>query len=109
MTWIKLDDNFADHPKIAPLTHGAFRLHVAGICYCARHLTDGIIASDDIPRLIRGYRAAHLTELTDRGLWLPILTYMEIHDYLQWNPSRKDVEATRDMARQKAYKRWRTR
>jgi hypothetical protein len=39
----------------------------------------------------------------------PILSYMEIHDYLQWNPSRKDVEATRDMARQKAYKRWRTR
>lgn len=40
MSWFHLDDNFPDHRKVAGLSDAAFRLHVAGLAYCSRGLTD---------------------------------------------------------------------
>lgn len=36
MTCVKLDDAFADHPKVVGLTDRAFRVHVRALCYCGR-------------------------------------------------------------------------
>jgi hypothetical protein len=83
-----MDDNFADHPKVDALSHGAFRLHVAGLCYCAKHLTDGVVPAERIARLIRGYRPAMLAELNRAKLWLAHPDGYEIHDFLDWNRSR---------------------
>lgn len=30
MPYLNMDDEFADHPKVDALSHGAFRLHVSG-------------------------------------------------------------------------------
>ena len=107
MPYANLDDNFADHPKIAGLSDAAFRLHVAGICYSARHLTDGLLAADEAPRLVRRFRKAALNELLDRGLWDRVLDgAYAIHDYLDWNPSRATVEKRREDARKAAGSRW---
>jgi hypothetical protein len=100
MAYATFDDMFPDHPKVAPLSDQAFRLHVAGICYCSRHLTDGLVAADDVPRLVRRFRKAALDELVDRMLWAPAgggLAY-SIHDYLDWNLSREKVEERRRVA-----------
>jgi hypothetical protein len=108
MTYAYLDDNFADHPKIVTLTDGAFRLHTAGILYANRHLTDGIIQADVVPRLTPRYRRTQLTELIDRLLWAELgdgQAY-EIHDFLDWNKSRADVEQLREWGRKGAQKRW---
>jgi len=43
MPYLNTDDGFPDHEKIDVLSDGAFRLHVAGMHYCARKLTDGTI------------------------------------------------------------------
>ena len=43
MTWIKLDDNAVDHPKVAGLTDKAFRWWVRGMSYASRFLTDGVL------------------------------------------------------------------
>lgn len=99
MAHAQLDDLFGDHPKIAGLSDAAFRLHTLGILYCARHLTDGVIAADEVPRLVRRYRKAALVELVERGLWLDVLGgAFSIHDYLDWNPSRDEVERRREAA-----------
>ena len=97
MAYAKFDDGFADHPKVRGLTDAAFRLHTAGIVYCSRYLTDGVVMADNIPDLVRRYKPASLAELVTKGLWLiqiPDFTY-EIHDYLQWNDPRTAIEARR--------------
>jgi hypothetical protein len=112
MPWANLDDGFTDHPKIIGLSDSAFRLHVAGILYCARHLTDGLVSAEAVPTLVPRYRRAALAELTGRGLWhdhTEAAVY-EIHDFLEWNRSRASVEAERERkaagGRRGAARRW---
>lgn len=107
MAYASFDDNFADHPKIAGLSDAGFRLHVAGILHCNRHLTDGLIPADEVPRLVRRFRRSALAELSDRGLWCPVgADAYEIHDFLQWNLSRAAVIKRRKDASIAAHKRW---
>lgn len=90
MTWAKLDDAFPDHPKVASLSDSAFRLHVGAICYAARFLTDGRIPFAVLPRL--GGTEATERELIAAGLWEEAEGGWEIHDYLDFNPSRATVD-----------------
>jgi len=86
--YLNLDDNFADHPKVDGLSDGAFRLHVAGLCYCAKNTTDGVIPAERVGRLIPRFKAAFLADLCESKLWLPHPEGHEIHDYLDWNKSK---------------------
>lgn len=95
MPYLNLDDEFADHPKVDALSDGAFRLHVSGLCYAAKNLTDGLIECRRVPRLMPEYRPALLKELTDAGMWHAHKDGYEIHDYLDWNKSREWWEAER--------------
>jgi len=110
--WANLDDQFPKHPKIVGLSDAAFRLHVSGICYCAQYTTDGLVQADAVKLLVPRYRPRSLEELTERGLWIPLLDgkAYEIHDYLQWNRSREQVEAERERkskaGKKGAEKRW---
>lgn len=96
MPWANLDDQFPKHPKVLPVTDGAFRLHVAGICYSAQYLTDGLIDGDAVPLLMPRFKPRHLDELLARGLWVQHGDVYEIHDYLEWNRSRAQVTAERE-------------
>lgn len=87
MPYLNLDDNFADHPKVEELTDGAFRLHVAALCHCAKHTTDGLVRDHKVSRLTPGYKRSHVDELVLGGLWRPHDEGYEIHDYLDWNKS----------------------
>lgn len=93
MPYLNLDDGFSEHRKIDVLSHGAFRLHVSGLCYCARELTDGHVPKGRVTRLMPDYKAAYLAELTDALMWLPAPGGYAIHDYLEWNKSREWWEA----------------
>lgn len=118
MTWARLDDHFPDHPKVAPLSDAAFRLHVAGICHAARLLTDGLLAEADVPRLVRNYRPKALKELLEE-VWhgpnhecprcpQPAPGYLLIHDYTVSNPSRQRVAEERQATAERK-RRWQTR
>lgn len=96
MPYLNLDDEFADHPKVDALSHGAFRLHVAGLCYCAKNLTDGVIEQRRIGRLMPDYDRAYLDELTTSAMWVPHPVGFSIHDYLDWNKSRSWWEEKRE-------------
>lgn len=102
MTWVRLEDNFAEHPKIIGICDAAFRLHVMAICYAARHETDGYV-STTIARALIGSRGPKLAVmLVGAGVWEPVEndTY-RIHDFLHYNPSRADRVAGRDAARER--------
>ncbi len=60
MPFLNLDDNFADHPKIDGLSDGAFRLHVSGMLYAAKHMTDGKVPVERVDRLMRRYKRTYL-------------------------------------------------
>jgi hypothetical protein len=99
MPYVTFDDNFADHAKVAGLTDAAFRLHVAGILYCARQMSDGLIPAEEVKRLVRKPRQTSIDELLDRGLWVSILDgAYAIHDYLDWNDSRETILKRRAIA-----------
>lgn len=85
MPYLNLDDNFADHPKVDALSDGAFRLHVAGLCYCAKNTTDGVVDRRRVARLTSTYKRTQLSELMEVGLWMPHADGYAIHDYLDWN------------------------
>lgn len=101
MPFLNLDDNFSDHPKVDGLTDGAFRLHVAGMLYSSRHTLDGFVPAHRVPRLTRTYRPRYLAELMEgpKPLWLPADAGYTIHDYLDWNRSREQIEADRERIR----------
>lgn len=100
MPWANFDDKFPRHPKVRPLSDGAFRLHTSAICHSSEWLLNGIIPADDVPDLMPKYRPAYLAALIARGLWRDLGdgTY-EIHDYLDWNRSREQVESERERKR----------
>lgn len=93
MTWLRLDDRFAEHPKIVRLSAAAFRVHVRGMCYSAGNLTDG-----RVPMAVStGWGRKAVAELVAAGLWIAGEGEHSIHDYLDWNPSRSDVVALKEV------------
>jgi hypothetical protein len=105
--YLRLDDGFAEHPKIVGLSDPAFRFHVSGLLYCSRNLTDGIVPANVLPMIRRVYRRP-LGELQDRLLWTALDggKWWEIHDYLDWNWSREQVATRREINRRNARERW---
>lgn len=102
MTWVRLDDQFPIHRKVGALSDPAFRLHVEALCWCARHLTDGVVSRDDLSTVsrIRGAER-YVAELVRRGCWSETDEGWLIHDYLEYQQSRSKVLQTREQ-RQKA-------
>jgi hypothetical protein len=107
MAWVKLDDGFADHPKVAQAGPLAGWLYVKALVYCGRYLTDGFIpravalglvdwdtwgVQTDKP-VLNAKLARALVEL---GLWEEEAGGYRVHDYLDCNPSADEVRARRE-------------
>jgi len=99
MSWARLDDGFIDHPKMVGLRLELVGLWARGLGYCGRHLTDGAIRRAVLPQLtgLSLSRAARLAdELVKAGLWENAGSDYLVHDYLDWNPSRREVLEERE-------------
>ncbi|MEH0417873.1 hypothetical protein [Streptomyces sp. B21-083] len=108
MPWVKLDDRFPSHRKIALLSDRAFRLHISAICWCAENLTDGRISDRELALVahVRGIKAT-AKQLEDAGVWDRTEDGWEIHDFLDYNPSREQVlvERKKNAERQEKFRR----
>ncbi len=102
MTWLRIDDKFTRHRKVAPLSDAAFRLHVTGMVYSSEFETDGRIRAGwlrAMPSLATGKKLmACVAELLQAGVWVPHEDGdgWQIHDFLQWNPSADQVRSKRE-------------
>lgn len=95
MPWVKVDDQFQDHPKFLDVSLAAVGLWVAGLAYCSRYLTDGKMSSSAVRRL--GGTKKLCDELQAVGLWTTTTDGgWQIHDYLQYNPSSDQVRDLRE-------------
>lgn len=111
MTYVKLDDGFGEHPKIAGLSDGAYRLYVNGLCYCSRRKTDGFISKPMVAALLPGAARSQLNRavgaLEAAGLWIhrqPVPREMadqgyDVRDYLKHQRSREQIEHEQTTAR----------
>lgn len=83
MSWLKIDDQFPDHPKIVEAGPLASWLHVCGMAYCARYLTDGFIPADQVSRLANLSSPHNLSaKLVRVALWEPVSGGFQICDWL---------------------------
>lgn len=52
MGWVRISDDFYDHPKFTDVTPLSFALWITGLAYCNRNLTDGYIPDSVAHRLL---------------------------------------------------------
>jgi hypothetical protein len=127
MVWVKIDDGFPEHPKVLSAGPLAMAMQIAALCYCNRNLTDGFIPKAAGLRFLDfsglGMRmwtndtfgggedaSAELVieDLVNAGMWDVVPGGWQIHDYLEFQPSKADILAERDKTKQRVDK-WRAR
>lgn len=107
MGWFRVDDAMTEHPKCVTLSPFAWTLWLHALGYCSRNLTDGNIPQAILPRLCSIKDADKAAaELVDAGLWHVTPDGWAVHDYLDHQRSRSQVQADRDAAaaRQQRYR-----
>ncbi|MCI3246488.1 hypothetical protein [Streptomyces spinosisporus] len=109
MAWFALDDGFDTHPKVRKAGNAAVGLFVRLGVHATKHLTeghlDGAIVRDygtdaTVRKLIAvgmlheyGHRCPRCPQPAEGGYF--------IHDYLDYNKSRAQIEAAREAARKR--------
>lgn len=100
MSYAQIHTQAVRHPKVKHLSPSAFRLWIAGLCYCQEHLTDGVLSPKALACL--GFTASPTLrqELVAAGLWdeVPEGGY-RVHDYGDWNLTRDVIERKKAQAR----------
>jgi hypothetical protein len=105
MPWTWFDDGYPEDKKLLAAGPLAMSLDMAAICFCSRELTDGFVPREKVPLLINlrgisinGRPATH--EVLVRRLlrvrrWETAKGGYQIHDFLEYQPSRRQVEERR--------------
>lgn len=120
MAWVRIDDQFASHPKLLKAGPLGLALHVAALCYCNRYLTDGFVPraaastlldfTDLAMRVIDDAQVAEwsfvVDDLVSAGLWEPVQGGWQIHDYLDYQPAKAKVLEERQKSSERVRK-WR--
>lgn len=129
MPWVKIDEEFASHPKVLEAGPLGMALQIAALCYCNRHLTNGHLSRAAAMTLLSfeglgmrmwandlvggGEDASWelvVEDLVTAGLWheighdCPDCPEVRpggyyLHDYLNYQPSKAEVEAEREAKR----------
>lgn len=97
----RLDVRWHGNPKIVSLGLAAMGLHAWSISYCDDLLTDGFVPNGALPQL-PGLKQA-IKKLLDSGRWERQDGGYLLHDYLQYNRSREQVQALQRADRQRKH------
>lgn len=101
MAWAKLDDGFWAHPKVMAAGLAATGLYVKALAWCSQYLTDGRIPKTSVPLLLSGESPKLCARLLEAGLWHEDGDAWVMPHYLDYNPSKDQVLAERDGARER--------
>jgi hypothetical protein len=100
VAWVRIDDHLHAHPKFRAAWEqepASVGLELFALSHSAAYLTDGRIDGLFVRSWFRTPRRQHraVGALVDAGLWVPNGSGWEIHDYLDYNPSREQVTRKR--------------
>jgi hypothetical protein len=84
VSWLRIDDGFADHPKIGVLTDKEFRAWVKVLCYCARYRDPTVDAATIAA--VNGLTAAMVARYATLGLLDAHGESQVIHDWATYAP-----------------------
>lgn len=98
MSWVKLDDKFWANPKVQIVGNEAAGAFARMLSFCGDHLTNGRIP-DDTARFIARPKVLDLLE--EYGFVHRNGSGYVIPDYLEFNPSREQIEAKREADRRR--------
>ncbi len=110
LSWIRLDDHFAEHPKIKEIGPLGLVLQVRALCYCSRYLTDGFLPDTVLKSLLTEFADWNgvvggndwPAKMVKAGLWKSAqkkgISGWIIHDYLDYNPSKSLIGKRRKAA-----------
>lgn len=100
MAWLRIDDKFPSHPKVAQLSDREFRVHLRVLCYCALYDTRGRLPESVWAEVV-GLTRAMGRKFLALGLWDEddATGALAVHDFEFYNP--KDPAHA---ARQKRYR-----
>jgi hypothetical protein len=109
MPWFALDDGFDTHPKVRKAGNAAIGLFVRLGVHATKHLTeghlDGVIVRDyGTPATVRKLVTVGMLHAPGHGCPRcpqPPADGFYIHDYLDYNKSRAQIEAAREAARKR--------
>lgn len=104
MTWFKVDDKLAFHPKVIGAGNAAIGLWVRAGAWSADQLTDGQIPKPMIAVL--GGRPADARALVDAGLWTDEGDRYQMHDWRDYQPSKADKQENKARGTLGAHRRW---
>lgn len=95
--FIRVHDGIDEHPKVEALSDKAFRHLISLWCHCARNLTNGLVSEAAWTRITnartaRELVASRLARRRDDDTW-------EMHDYLEHQRSRQEVESLSEKRR----------
>lgn len=128
MSWIRVDDGFATHNKVLPLSDSAVRLWLMASCWSRlpqnlKHegkiqsaLLDGIAqhrySSRKLAQLAQELVDAKAGGLYEHGLWLPTGSGWLIHDWHTYGPGTADADSVSvkrsEAGKRGAASRWQT-
>lgn len=99
MAYTNTDYSFWTNPKVRAAGKDAAFLYIAGNGFCNEYLTDGFISDTDIETVafnafLRSPKKA-VESLMIAGLWDRVRGGYKIHDYLDYNKSKKEIEELR--------------
>ena len=109
MPWFALDDGFDTHPKVRKAGNAAVGLFVRLGVHATKHLTEGHLdgaivrdyGTDATVRKLITVGMLHAHGHACRRCPQPVEGGYYIHDYLDYNKSRAQIEAAREAARKR--------
>lgn len=95
MSWVKLDDQARQHPKLIAAGPEAVCLWACGLMWCnTQKARDGFIPHVMVKVLYPMPRIEKATaKLVEVGLWEPVEGGFQVHDYHDFQPSAEDAES----------------
>jgi len=99
MTWGRIDDKLHSSPKWRSATKGARSLWTTALSWSMDQLTDGAIPRYMLP-VLDGTKA-EAASLVACGLWRATDEGWQFHDWEDYQPSRAQVLAERDAAKER--------
>lgn len=117
MSWVRIDDGWAEHPKFEKLGPVEITVWLSGLSYCNRNLTDGFIPESVVRKL--GFVIGNVIDngvpkdvesavrvLVESNLWIAVDNGFLVHHYADYQQLKKHVERQRKRKadNQKAYR-----
>ena len=99
MAWARIDDKFLDNPKVRKAGKEATYLYISALIYSSSELTEGFIGDECLGLVaFKGFvqkEKTHANKLVECGLWFRVDGGYQINDYLEYNPTKAEIEQAR--------------